>query len=173
MTTAELILYATPAGPLADELAGVYELISRTQPTTAQDYPPHCTLTGFFHRDADDIARIVTEIRDTLAAADPRPSDAVAVAALHQRSDWVGLEINSPWLAGVTEQFVRRHTLNDGDDPLRPKDWLHVSIGYGSGHGPHTIAATREFDHTLSATWDVGLWRRFADGSFSRLGFDD
>ena len=93
MTRAELILYATPVGPLADALDCVYAHLSTTSPTTAQDYPPHCTLTGFFRRHLDEIVRIVAELERTIADVGPQPSDAVSVIGLHRRADWVGLEL--------------------------------------------------------------------------------
>ncbi|MDG2026150.1 MAG: hypothetical protein P8J50_03515 [Acidimicrobiales bacterium] len=50
MSRAELILYATPTGPLAEELDRLFAQFAERAPTTAQTYPPHCTLTGFFQR---------------------------------------------------------------------------------------------------------------------------
>lgn len=172
MTRAELILYATTTGPLAQALAQVYERISHVEATTAQDYPPHCTLTGFFHRDPLEIERINEELQAALEDGGPMPPNAVEVAALHRRADWVGLELRSAWLTQVTEQFVARHVLGDGDEPLRPKGWLHLSIAYGNGEHDHAVQATQYFDELLPATWEVALWQRLADGTFSRICSD-
>jgi alpha-D-ribose 1-methylphosphonate 5-triphosphate diphosphatase len=46
----ELILYATPTRPLADQCNTFFEAAADLGPTSAQLYPPHCTLTGFFRR---------------------------------------------------------------------------------------------------------------------------
>lgn len=169
MSLAELILYATPRGPLADALTALNEEISLTRATTAQSYPPHCTLTGFFHRRESEIERINDELRQALDDLGAMPPNAVEVAALHRRDDWVGLEIRSPWLTRLTERFVLLHSLAAGDDPLRLKDWLHLSIAYGSDDHQHAVAATRDFDEQQSVEWEVALWRRSADGRWQRL----
>ena len=48
MSRRELILYATPTGPLADACDRFFAAVESIGPTVAQTYPPHCTLTGFF-----------------------------------------------------------------------------------------------------------------------------
>ncbi len=166
MTQAELILYATPTGPLGDALDALFRKISAQGPTTAQTYPPHCTLTGFFHRDEREIARIGAELVHALRAAGPMPTDAVEIVALHRKDDWIGLELSSPRLRALAERFVEGHRLDDGDDPLRPKDWLHLSIAYGSGDIAGAEAVT-DLDIRLDVAWHVGLWQREADGTWS------
>ncbi|MDW3218951.1 MAG: hypothetical protein R8F63_10095 [Acidimicrobiales bacterium] len=167
MTHAELILYATPTGPLADALADLFERLRRDAPTTAQTYPPHCTLTGFFHRARTDVARAVDDARAAVAAAGP--PTLVTVDRLRFAPDWIGLELTAPWLLAVTEAFVDRHELAEGDDALRPKDWLHLSIAYGDGDLDAAARMAQRLDPTLVAGWDVGVWERDADGSWTEL----
>ena len=166
MTRAELILYATPAGPLADALANAFDEINRLTPTTAQTYPPHCTLTGFFHRDPSTIERIREEVAQAETDAAPGP---VEIAALHRRADWIGLELRSDWLHEVTARFLLGHQLGPRDDELRPKDWLHLSIAYGIDDLAAADKALGEFDPALSVTWEIALWQRHPDGSWAYI----
>ncbi|MEZ5244869.1 MAG: hypothetical protein R2707_07225 [Acidimicrobiales bacterium] len=169
MTSAELILYATPTGPLATALAEVFGRITERGATTAQDYPPHCTLTGFFHRHHDEIPRIVAEL-DHAATTMDGPVGGVEIVDLHHRPDWVGLELASDWLHRLTARFVELHTVDSTDDPLRPKDWLHLSIGYGVDDLQAAVDATDDLDIGLACGWEVGIWQRHPDGVWSRPG---
>lgn len=172
MTRAELILYATPTGPLADALDEQFHRISALGPTTAQTYPPHCTLTGFFHRREAEIPRILAEVDRAVRESGPMPADAVDIIALRRSADWVGLELSSPWLIEATQRFIGCHRIGPGDDPLRPKDWLHLSIAYGTDDIAAAAAAT-ELDLTLPVRWEVALWQRLAAGDWRRLANRD
>lgn len=168
MSRAELILYATPRGPLAEALDDLFDRLRRDSPTTAQAYPPHCTLTGFFHRARADVARVVDDAHEAVVTAASMPAR-VSVEGLRLAADWIGLEITAPWLRAVTEAFVDGHVLGDGDDELRPKDWLHLSIAYGDGDLDTAARLAAELDPTLDAAWDVGVWERSTDGSWADL----
>lgn len=170
MSRDELILYATPFGPLGEQLDALDEELQVAGPTTAQTYPPHCTLTGFFHRRPAAVPRIVDEVAQTLAEVGPCPVDGVEIVALRDEPGWIGLELRSDWLLAVTAGFVARHRVEDGDDALRPKDWPHVSIAYGDGDMAPAQARLDRIDPTLPAAWRIGLWRRGRDGSWARLG---
>jgi hypothetical protein len=165
VTTAELILYATPSGPLGDALDNLFRQVAERGPTTAQDFPPHCTLTGFFRRDHADIPRIAAEVDHATATT---TTGAVDIVALHREPDWVGLELASDWLHDLTARFVDAHVVGANDDPLRPKDWLHLSIGYGVDDLGAAMKATDGLDLTLPVGWEISLWQRHPDGSWSR-----
>lgn len=166
MSRAELILYATPTGPLADAIADLFAVLARRAPTTAQTYPPHCTLTGFFRRDRSEIARIRAEVDDAVAAASPGP---VTIERMRSADNWVGLELSSTWLLAVTSAFVDIHRLGPGDDPLRPKDWLHLSIAYGDGDLAAAAPIATTLDLRQPVGWKIGLWERAPDGPWTAL----
>ena len=166
---AEFILYATPSGPLAATLDDVFARLAAEGPTTAQAYPPHCTLTGFFHREPSAAPRLIAELAAARGGDPQPPTGEVEIVALHHRPDWIGFELRSPWLQQLTERFVERHVSRPDDDPLRPKDWLHLSIAYGEGDLRRAAELTRPFDLSLPVKWDVDLWQRHDDGAWSRL----
>ena len=170
----ELILYATPSGPLADQCDAYFDrLTSRLGATTAQTYPPHITLTGFFRRSAVQADEVIEEMAAQILTAGPVPPDAVKVVDLSADADWVGLSIDSAWLTELTATIVEHHVLAVGDDALRPKDWLHVSLAYGDlGSQPsleaHSALARELIDPAAPVTWEVAIWERIAPDMDSR-----
>lgn len=159
----ELILYATPEGPLARACAAFFaDLVERDRQTTAQTYPPHVTLTGFFRRRSVAVDRVVAEARRVISAS---PRGEADVSNVTERPDWVGLEITSEWMLSVAAAFTDLHELEAGDDPLRLKTWLHLSLAYGDVPGGRELAeyadvARRTIDADLRASWSIGLWER-------------
>ena len=172
---AELIVYATPTGELAVQCDRFWSLARGRQPTTAQTYPPHVTLTGFFRRPRVGVGAMVDQLAETLARH-PRPgSPAVEVVALRYQplgsgdELWLGLEVDSPYLTSVVADLAA------GDDPgpddrLRPKSWLHLSLAYGlvADLDWYQQAAAELMGPTTPAGWEVGLWERDEAGGWIR-----
>lgn len=166
----ELILYATPSGPLADQCHRYFRAVEDCGSTTAQLYPPHCTLTGFFRRPAERRREIIAEVDTVLDEVGPVPVGEVEVSELRTEDDWVGLVLRSPWLEATTAEFKARHRLRDGDDPLRLKSWLHLSLAYGATNlAPHRRLANDMIDPAAEAVWSIALWQRHPGGAWSRL----
>ena len=166
----ELIVYATPVGPLADAIDRYFETVeTELTATTAQTYPPHCTLTGFFHRD-DSGARIaVDEIGRALVDAGPVPPGAVEVVSLRTSEEWIGLELGSPWLRDLAGALADGHHPDPGDDELRVKDWLHLSLASGIDDlAPHARLAQATIDPSLGVGWELAVWERRTDGAWLR-----
>ncbi len=158
----DLILYATPTGQLAEVCGAYFSKASVLGSTVAQTYPPHCTLTGFFRREPHQVPAVVREIQATSAQLGPLPDDAVEIVALRHERSWVGLELWSPWLRAFTAEFAARHKLGAGDDALRPKDWLHLSLAYGQDlelERYNDLAASL-FTPVPRGGWAIGLWER-------------
>lgn len=159
----ELILYAVPTGELAEQLDDLFASFD----TVAQRYPPHCTLTGFFHD--DDIARYVD------AAARASEPVVVDVTGPHAGDDaWIGLEVHSSGLERVTARFADavaepRTRL----DALRRKQWLHVSLAYGHDPALHAALLARceaAIDSTARGGWELRLYERGAGDTWTVHG---
>lgn len=168
-TTRELILYATPTGPLAHCCDSYFEWAAGA-PTTAQEYPPHCTLTGFFWRDGTRAEELIERTATIVAAASPVPDDAVDVVSLKTTPDWVGLELRSPWLLALAAEVAAADRPLQNEDALRLKHWLHLSLAYDiddlSHHGARARASV---DIDLAAGWEVALWERLDGHRWARL----
>lgn len=169
--TCELILYATPTGALAETCAAYFAAASHLGPTTAQTYPPHCTLTGFFHRDPSALDRISDEVRVAVGDCAQVSSVAVDLVSLHITDTWVGIELRSQLFLDVADRFRVTHELGEGDDPIRCKDWLHLSLAYGDGvdltrYGG--LAAGLFGDALTPCDWEIGLWERTDAGRWVR-----
>jgi ubiquitin-associated SH3 domain-containing protein len=166
----ELILYAVPTGPLAGAIDRYFAALrGDPAPTTAQTYPPHCTLTGFFRRDDQGASNAIDRMGRAIDQAGPVPDDAVDIVGLTADERWVGLELRSTWLADLAATAAARHQEGPGDDPIRLKDWLHLSLAYGLDDlTTHAALALDSIDPTLDAGWEVALWERHRDGAWTR-----
>jgi len=164
----ELILYAWPIGPLADATQRYFnEVTDQLGSTVAQSYPVHCTLTGFFRR-ADHRVDAVLAALGAAVDALGAPDD-VTVERLGARDGWVGLELRSRQLLDIIEAVTATDRPEPGEDALRPKDWLHVSLAYGVADlRPYEALAREIVDPSLPATWRVGFWERLSDGTWIR-----
>ena len=169
MERRELILYATPLGDLAENCAEYFARASALGFTTAQTYPPHCTLTGFFHRRTERLPGVAAEVARAAEAAEPGASGTVVVEGLRIEREWIGLDLHSPTLRQLTDDFASAHRLEAGDDTLRLKEWLHLSLAYGVADlAPYADLAEKTIDAGARATWEVALWERRPDGSWLR-----
>ncbi len=166
----ELILYATPTGELAEAIDRYFaEVDASLGSTTAQAYPPHCTLTGFFRRSHAGAEAAIAAMGHRLDAAGPLPDDAVEVVGLTATAQWVGLQLRSPWLLSLTADLAAEDRPEPGDEALRLKDWLHLSLAYGVDDlDAHTALAKELVDPTRPVGWEVAVWERQANGSWIR-----
>ncbi len=130
--SSQLILYACPTGPLAEQLDDYWsESAKRCGRNGAHDYMPHCSLTGFFEHSSDVISHEVTildRLYQSLMRSHPNPI--ASVKALLFRPNWHGLEIESSGLQHLVTQFVRAAEPSADLGKIRPKEWLHLSLAY-------------------------------------------
>ncbi|MEM1310123.1 MAG: hypothetical protein AAF892_06960 [Cyanobacteria bacterium P01_D01_bin.71] len=129
----KLIVYACPVGELADQL-DIYFSKSRViyGPNTAHRYMPHCTLTGFFEDATSSIPKYTRALERSLKRyRRSQPTPPLEVSGMAFRDDWHGLELASDWLKKLVLDFVCTATSPTRKSPLRPKDWLHLSLAYG------------------------------------------
>ena len=164
----DLILYATPLGELAEQCDHYFERATARGGTSAQTYPPHCTLTGFFRRTAaraDEVAAWTQTFLDERRGA---WSD-LQVVRLRSQHDWIGLELSSPQLEQLASDYGELQQVGPGEDAIRPKSWLHLSLAYGLADLRPYERLCDLVDPTAPASWELALWERTAAGDWSRL----
>lgn len=169
----ELILYAEPGGELGARCAEYWAAVSAADASTsAQEFPPHVTLTGFFHRSPAHVPPAIAALHAAADAAVPAGLDGVrwtepAALELQANDEWVGLHVQSAWMDAVAAAFVAEPSAGPADpaeDALRPKSWLHLSLSYGEqfewARATATELAAPFADLTAAAEWSIALWRR-------------
>lgn len=185
MPRAQLILYAIPTGLLAEQCDRLFRMVRAIAPTTAQTYPPHCTLTGFFHRPVHRVHEVIDAFERTCAEPAVRAAMADAgdrlVARRHVQAlgvrrhpDWLGIELEAPVLRHVATVFAGElaRSRRAGDDAIRLKDWLHLSLAYDCDAAlldRHTALAGAMLGDDLACEWQLGLWRRHLGGRWEQL----
>jgi ubiquitin-associated SH3 domain-containing protein len=172
---AELIVYACPTGELAGQVEQFYAASrERFGANSAHAYPPHITLTGFFHDDRGAIPIYVAALAAAREAALPRlTGDAIAVTELATLEEFHGLLITSPWLENLTADFADRAGSPTRRADLRLKSWLHLSLAYGfrTADGPGLAALARAMvDPNAPAGWELRLYERLPGGGWQVHG---
>lgn len=166
----ELIVYATPTGALAKQCDTYFDhLTGRGWLTTAQTYPPHVTLTGFFWRSTSTRLAVVESIDAVIRDSGPIESADVAVKTIAHHDGWVGLEIESKRLTDLVAQIVAADVRTADEDAIRPKDWFHLSLAYGELMGGADLGdlanlAKVLIDPKAEAGWEIAVWQRQPNG---------
>lgn len=161
----ELIVYATPTGALAEACRTFWDAIDAARPTEAQRFPPHCTVTGFFHRLTSRLPAILDDLERAVHLVDGEPS--IQVVGMHATGDWIGLELRSAWLIDVSARLREVHAPHPGEDAVRLKTRPHLSLAYGRGfdRSLHQPLAREHLREIPPGGWELGLWERTsADG---------
>ncbi|MEI7770036.1 MAG: 2'-5' RNA ligase family protein [Chloroflexales bacterium] len=170
-SSGKLIIYACPTGPLAAQVAAFFgSSLERFGPNSAHAYPPHITLTGFFHDDAAAIPRYVAALESARARAmASRPASPVQIREVVSLDDFHGLLIDSPWLESLTADAIAAAASPTRRDGLRPKTNLHLSLAYGfrPQDGPALATmATALVDVAAPVAWELRLYERLPDGGW-------
>lgn len=172
---ARLIVYACPTAALAAQVDAFYAAShARFGPNSAHAYPPHITLTGFFH----DEAVALPSYRAALAAAHAaamavRPARPLVITELRVSAEFHGLLVCSPWLEALSADFAARAASPSRRDELRLKDNLHLSLAYGfrAEHGPALGEMVRAMvSPQAAAGWELRFYERRPTGEWLSHG---
>lgn len=162
---ARLIVYACPLGPMAEQIAAFYDA-SRAQfgPNKAHTYPPHITLTGFFHDEATALPIYTSALAAAWATAmAQRPDQPVIVTELACTEAFHGLLIVSPWLESLAANFAARAVSPTRHETIRLKSQLHLSLAYGFNDDdgpPLGVMAQAMVDPTAPVQWELRLYEQ-------------
>lgn len=172
MSAAKLIVYAYPTGELERQVTAFYTASrERFGPNSAHAYPPHITLTGFFHDEAAAVPLYIRALAAARAAAlSPMPRRAVTITELLLADEFHGLLVDSLWLEELTADFAARVDSPTLREPLRLKRDLHLSLSYGfrPEDGPGLAALARALvDPAAPAGWELRLYERLPAGDWA------
>jgi ubiquitin-associated SH3 domain-containing protein len=171
----ELIIYACPLGPLADQLEAYFaQSKAECGPNKAHDYMPHVTLTGFFHDVAASIPVYASALYAALSKArfEP-PASAITVTGLVLREGFHYLDICAPWVQALVADFACHVRSATRTDALRLKDGLHLSLAYGFApeRGERLAQLAQELvDPFATARWELRLYERSEANQWSLHG---
>jgi hypothetical protein len=172
--TRTLIVYACPEGDLANQIATYFEAsLSHFGPNTAHRYPPHCTLTGFFHDDDGSIPMYVRALEQALAECGDMPLD-VRIDQCVTEGAWHGLTLTAPGWIALTRRFAALAADSPTrTDSIRVKTDLHLSLAYGSDeHNQPGLArlALEGIDPGADVRWRLRFFSQLSDHTWHVLG---
>lgn len=129
MTTATFIIYACPVGELHQQILTYFEK-SRTLcgENAAHKYMPHCTLTGFFEDQTSTIDLYCQALKTTYQTH--KNSLEIDIVALLLKEKWQGLQLQGENLKNAIAHFAQIAQSPTRNEPIRLKDWLHLSFAY-------------------------------------------
>ncbi|MEO1741642.1 MAG: hypothetical protein AAFR99_07530 [Cyanobacteria bacterium J06629_9] len=164
----QLILYAYPVGPLADQIEAYYaQSLEAFGPNRAHAYMPHCTLTGFFTDKAVSISLYVDAAAQAMAQS---PSTPITIDQLHLKPDWHGLSLTAPALEQLAATFAKQADSPTRQEPIRVKTHLHLSLAYGfpkEQHEPLAQLAEQSVDPTKPVRWQLRFYERHPSGDWT------
>ena len=165
----KFILYACPVGPLADQIqAFLDQSRARFGPNAAHGYMPHCTLTGFFSDDPAVVPGDLQRLDQLLARALPAgPRPAVRVTGWGAQTDWLGLELEAPWLSGLAQDFAASTKAGPRQTPVKAKTRLHLTLANefpGRQHAPLAALARQMVDPEAAVSWELRYYQRDPGG---------
>ena len=169
-----LIFYACPTGPLAAQIEAYLNLSAEIcDRNAAVAYMPHCTLMGFFQDELTQIPSYLETIEQTLFSYRSRGFDlAIAIEQLSFRANWHGLELQADWLKQFAADFANKAVSPTRAEPLRLKDWLHLSLAYDFEPecAPRLIEAARVIDISAPVAWELRFYQRDLDNCWQCHG---
>lgn len=166
----QFILYACPVGDLAAQLDRFFRVSKeRCGSNAAHSYMPHCTLTGFFQDDAGAVPHYCQTLDQVMAAglmSHPASVSPVTITQMTFCPNWYGLELESDLLKHLTQQFAQRERSPTRREPLRLKEWLHLSLAYG--FQPDQSDTLKQLaldlvDWQAPVAWELRFYQRLAD----------
>lgn len=164
----KFILYACPTGQLADQIDAYFEAVKTNYSwNPAQDYMPHCSLTGFFHDNATAAQHYTLAVEEILAQMRPsQPDPVMRVTGMFFDSDFHGFTLQSDWLADLTEAFAATTGSETRGEAIRIKEWLHLSLAYGFKPDEHNALKTmaqQRINPQAAVGWDLRFYQRQDD----------
>ncbi len=163
-----LIIYACPTGDFAAQLDAYFaQSRARFGENMAHQYPPHVSLTGFFHDKPEAIPQYIYQLDHAMAVTRQlQPAPAISMTRMNFGDEFHGIEIESAWLKQLVDVFITFAVSNTRRDAIRKKDWLHLSLAYHfpASHGS-TLRTMAQTHIQLGAAvgWQVRFYEQHRD----------
>lgn len=169
MTTATFIVYACPVGELNQQIE-TYFLKSRMEcgENAAHKYMPHCTLTGFFEDEISTI-NLYCQALKTAYKNCKMPLE-IEIVAMLLKTKWQGLQLQGENLKTAIAHFAQIAQSPTQKEPIRLKDWLHLSLAYSyPAEHQEKLAqlATEIIDIQAPVEWELRFYQRHPDWTWT------
>ena len=171
----QYIVYVCPVGELNQQLelyfAQSRELFGANK---AHQYMPHCTLTGFFWDLSSSVDFYLDALERAYQEAKPSLTLNVAIERSIFSETWHGLELQADDLKQAIANFADYEQSSTRQEPLRLKDWLHLSLAYGfdARHGSELRQlAQKTIDLQADVGWELRFYQKYPDWTWNCLKF--
>lgn len=174
----EYILYVRPGGDLGSQLNNFWSAVKdqKLNDPAVLDYPPHCSLTGFFKgtqsQESDYIAALKAALDDTNSVV----IDIIGNKVIKKsKLDYIPLESSD--LYAITTDFVKRIGVSTDFVKAKPKTFgYHISLRQNTNSKTTAKVRTLEDKYinlnannlSENTTWALYLYRK-ASGNHLQL----
>lgn len=169
----QYIVYVCPTGELNRQLE-VYFAQSRKLfgANKAHLYMPHCTLTGFFSDLSSSVPGYLDALEQAYREAKSIRSLNIVIKRLVVSKNWHGLELEAEGVKQAIADFARHESSPTRQEPLRLKDWLHLSLAYGfeeQHRGGLQQLAREGIDLQSEVDWELRFYQKEPDWTWHCL----
>lgn len=167
MSDRELIVYACPVGELNEQIEAYFRKSREIcGANSAQNYMPHCSLTGFFKDSETAIDSDIAILNRLLKLSEI----SIKITGMTFKPHWHGLEIDAPELRKIIADFIAESRAIADPKNLRSKDWLHLSFAYN--FEPEHYERLKKIaldliDFNAPVQWEIRFYQRYGDGSWT------
>lgn len=162
LARSQLIVYATPGGGIGEACGRFWNQAQASGiATSAQSYPPHCSLTGFFKSSGELVSDVEALLRAEVESLGTDGDHREVVLERRKTESWLGLSIHCSNWARLSQKFADECE-SLPIEPVRSKSDLHLSPAYGAGlsadeHLSLALGAFHGVD-LWDVSWTIGLW---------------
>ena len=167
----QFIVYACPVGKLNKQIEIYLHQGSELYgANSAHKYMPNCTLTGFFNAELNSIP-VYIEALDK-AYIEAKNNLDIKIKQFTFNEDWHGLELKAENIKTLIINFFQNKTINNYQEKLRLKDWLHLSLAYNFNpeyESKLKQLALETIDLKSDVNWELRFYQKNPDWSWKCL----
>ena len=161
------IVYACPTGELNKQIEEYFkEAIKLCGKNKAHQYMPHCTLTGFFTDELNSVPFYLEALDKAYTEAKNNTSLDIEIISITFNDSWHGLELQGDNIKQLIANFAELENSPTRQEPIRLKDWLHLSLAYGfNSQNTKQLKhlATELIDIQANVNWELRFYQKNPD----------
>ncbi len=169
----QFIVYACPVGKLNQQIEKyLHQSRELYEANSAHKYMPHCTLTGFLNAESNSISVYIKALDKAYIEAKNNLDLDIKIKQLTFNENWHGLELKAENIKTLIVNFFQNKTINNYQEKLRLKDWLHLSLAYN--FNPEYESELKQLaleiiDLKSDANWELRFYQKNPDWSWKCL----
>ncbi|MEL7035914.1 MAG: hypothetical protein AAFO04_09900 [Cyanobacteria bacterium J06592_8] len=177
MSTEQFIIYACPVGELDEQITLYFEKSRELfGENPAHRYMPHCSLTGFFQANPNQIPDYLNTLNrvyhQTQSSSTQIKYTQIKIVKILFKPNWHGIELEALGLKHLMAKFAEIMHQQPIEENIRLKDWLHVSFAYQfnpQNHEGLKKLAEKMINPPVQTQWELRFYQKYPDWTWTCL----